>query len=89
MAMTDGCSPIGAFFRVILPNSVPGLGCGRDVLPHLRVERLLLRVHTHLHRNPAFAGLNSVAQLIRDTMVVAVSIRIDFGCTIGLRRGYC
>lgn len=25
MAMTDGCSPIGAFFRVILPNSVPGL----------------------------------------------------------------
>ena len=25
MAMIDGCSPIGAFFRVILPNSVPGL----------------------------------------------------------------
>ena len=25
MAMTDGCSPIGAFFRVVLPNSVPGL----------------------------------------------------------------
>ena len=25
MAMIDGCSPIGAFFRVILPNSIPGL----------------------------------------------------------------
>lgn len=25
MAMIDGCTPIGAFFRVVLPNSVPGL----------------------------------------------------------------
>ncbi|BDW83895.1 carbohydrate ABC transporter permease [Roseicyclus marinus] len=25
MAMIDGCSPIEAFFRVILPNSIPGL----------------------------------------------------------------
>lgn len=25
MAMIDGCSQIGAFFRVILPNSIPGL----------------------------------------------------------------
>ncbi len=25
MAMLDGCHPIGAFFRVILPNSLPGL----------------------------------------------------------------
>lgn len=25
MAMIDGCTPIGAFFRVILPNSIPGL----------------------------------------------------------------
>lgn len=25
MAMIDGCSPLGAFFRVILPNSVAGL----------------------------------------------------------------
>ncbi len=25
MAMIDGCRPIGAFFRVILPNAIPGL----------------------------------------------------------------
>lgn len=25
MAMIDGCTPIGAFFRVVLPNSTPGL----------------------------------------------------------------
>jgi len=25
MAVIDGCTPIGAFFRVILPNSIPGL----------------------------------------------------------------
>lgn len=25
LAMIDGCRPIGAFFRVILPNSIPGL----------------------------------------------------------------
>jgi len=25
MAMIDGCTPIGAFFRVVLPNSMPGL----------------------------------------------------------------
>jgi multiple sugar transport system permease protein len=25
MAMLDGCTPFGAFFRVILPNSIPGL----------------------------------------------------------------
>ena len=25
MAMLDGCTPFGAFFRVILPNSVPGI----------------------------------------------------------------
>ena len=25
MAMIDGCSPIEAFFRVVLPNSIPGL----------------------------------------------------------------
>jgi len=25
MAMMDGCNPIGAFFRVILPNSLPGI----------------------------------------------------------------
>ena len=62
---------------------------GRHVLPHLRVERLLLRLHSHIHRDPAFAGLNRVPQFIRNPLVVAVSIRIDFGRTIGLRRGHC
>ena len=62
---------------------------GRHVLPHLRVERLLLRLHSHIHRDPAFAGLNCVPQLIRNTLVVVVSICIAFGRTIGLRRGHC
>ncbi|MBW2481985.1 MAG: carbohydrate ABC transporter permease [Deltaproteobacteria bacterium] len=28
MAMIDGCNPIGAFVRVILPNSLPGIAVG-------------------------------------------------------------
>ena len=28
MAMIDGCTPIGAFLRVVLPNSVPGIVVG-------------------------------------------------------------
>jgi multiple sugar transport system permease protein len=28
MAMIDGCNPIGAFVRVVLPNSLPGIAVG-------------------------------------------------------------
>ena len=49
-ARVDGCSRLGALWRIVLPLSVPGTGGGRSAGVHHDLEQLPVRVPVHDHQ---------------------------------------
>ena len=44
-ALIDGCNPIQAFFKVVLPNSIPGMVVAGLFLYDFWMDRLFLCIH--------------------------------------------
>jgi ABC-type maltose transport system permease subunit len=61
-AMIDGATRFGAFYRVVLPLSAPGVLAGRPLRLHAGVERVPLRAGLH-HRRAAAHAAGRAGQL--------------------------
>ena len=57
-AMVDGYTRLQAFFKVVLPQATTGIAANRDLLPHLRLERVRLRAAAHERGSPDRAPLH-------------------------------
>ena len=86
MAMLDGCTPLRAFGQVVLPNSLPGHHRRRAVLHHLRLERLLLRLHAHLHPDTTPARRDRGPELVGDAVVDPLRVGAYIGRAAGRHR---